>query len=291
MFDDLLRYLPQTADKLQVLRAVARPRLAKATPRSAVANLPAVRMNALPVASRPPLCRLVDCNIGGYKEIAEAITAAGVDIIAQRTQHGVLAFGRDKDIRKAFESFGIKAFDNHPLAAKRLVKEAGERALLRDALFRGLRHRPGLHLQRRGRTTYLLPDPATASLGLFNTDKTKPVDRFSGTVPKTLVPWSEACALRVDYRLDQLWLLIEPTIIADKPADPEAEIEDLVREFVRERQVRRHNRAANAMLDGWISLIFGRDASVRLKAFGIGDGVDAEFEVLRTSGFSGAGQR
>lgn len=55
------------------------------------------------------------------------IVAAGVDTGARRLRQGVLAFGRDGDIRKAFETFGIKAFDAYPPAAKRLVRETGER--------------------------------------------------------------------------------------------------------------------------------------------------------------------
>jgi hypothetical protein len=112
----------------------------------------------------------------------------------------------------------------------------------------------------------------------------------SGVVPKTSIPWSEACGLRVDYRLDQFWLLVEPTITTDIAPETPDDIAELAREFVRERRARRHNRLANAMLDGWISLIVGKEPSVRLKAFGIADGIDAEFEILRTSGFSGVGK-
>jgi hypothetical protein len=36
--------------------------------------------------------------------------------------------------------------------------------------------------------------------------------------------------------------------------------------------------------------IVGREHRVRLKAFGIADGIDAEFEILRTSAFSGIGK-
>jgi hypothetical protein len=125
---------------------------------------------------------------------------------------------------------------------------------------------------------------------IFNTDTVKPVDRVAGVVPKTDIPWSEACGLRVDYRLEQLWLLIEPTIAAELPADAPGDIAELTREFVRERRARRHNRFANALLDGWISLIVGSEQRVRLKAFGIADGIDAEFEILRTSAFSGIGK-
>ncbi|MGY3238533.1 hypothetical protein ACVWZ4_000834 [Bradyrhizobium sp. USDA 4472] len=104
---------------------------------------------------------------------------------------------------------------------------------------------------------------------IFNTATAKPVDVVSGIVPKTDVVWSEACGLRVDYRLEQLWLLVEPIVITELAADASDDTLELTREFVRERRARRHNRLANAMLDGWISLIVGRQPSVRLRAFGI----------------------
>ena len=247
-------------------------------------------MNALAVTSRPALCRIVDCTIGGDKEVEEAVSKVSVDIIAHRVRDGVLAFGRDADIRTAFEPFGIKAFDQHPLSSKKLVKEGGERALVRDALFRAIAGRPGLSLERRHSRVRLRPMPGQVQASIFNTDTAKPVDRVSGVVPRTDIPWSEACGLRVDYRLEQLWLLIEPTVTTELPADAPDEIVELTREFVRERRARRHNRFANALLDGWISLIVGREPRVRLKTFGIADGVDAEFEILRTSAFSGIGK-
>ncbi|WP_298362429.1 SIR2 family protein [uncultured Bradyrhizobium sp.] len=291
LFSDLLRFLPQTADKLASLTGAPRPRLATAKLRPSTAAVPAIRMNALAVSSGPALCRIVDCTIGGDKEIEEAIAKIGVDIIAHRTRDGVLAFGRDNDIRKAFEPFGIKVFDHHPLSSKRLVKEGGERALVRDALFRAIAGRPGLTLERRGNRVRLRPVPEQVKPSIFNTATAKPVDIVSGTVPNTDVVWSEACGLRVDFRLEQLWLLVEPIVVTELAADASDETVELTREFVRERRARRHNRLANAMLDGWISLIVGREPTVRLKAFGIADGIDAEFEILRISAFSGIGKR
>ncbi|WP_152539828.1 SIR2 family protein [Afipia sp. P52-10] len=289
-FSDLVRYLPQTADKVQALAGATRPRLAKSTPRTSTGNTPAIRTNALPLVSQPALCRLVDCQIGGYQDIQDAISAAGVDIDAHRIRDGVLAFGRDTDVRKTFEPFAIKVFDTHPLASRRLVKETGERAIVRDALFRALGKCPGVTLQRRGRRFFLVPDARQVQPSIFGTDRVKPVDRLAGTVSGTQIGWTEACGLRVDHRFDRLWLLLEPTIITDIPEETPEEHVELVREFVRERRARRHNRHANALLDGWITLIIGKGQSVRLRAFDIGDGVDAEFELLRTSGFSGVGR-
>lgn len=290
LFSDLLRYLPQTAEKIAALTGAARPRLAKATPRTSTGSVPAIRMNALAVTSRPALCRIIDCTIGGDKEIDEAIAKAAVDVIAHRTRDGVLAFGRDADIRAAFEPFGIKAFDQHPLSDKRLFKEGGERALVRDALFRSIAQRPGLTIERRRNRARLRPVPGQVQPAVFNTDTAKPVDRLAGLIPKTDVPWSEACELRVDYRLDRFWLLLDPVVIADLGADAPEDVIETSREFVRERRARRHNRFANAMIEGWITLIIGREPSIRLKSFGIADGIDAEFEILRTSAFSGIGK-
>jgi hypothetical protein len=62
---------------------------------------------------------------------------------------------------------------------------------------------------------------------------------------------------------------------------------DQAREFVRRRRTGRHNRLANAILDGWVKLVAGDEMTIRLRAFGISDGLDAEFEIARTTGFSG----
>ena len=287
LFADLVRYLPETAEKLQRLDSTVRPRLSTSTPRSSVRSTPAIRTNALAVVSRPALCRLVDCTIGGFQEIEEAIAAADVDIVARRVRQGVVAFGRDGDIRTAFEPYGIKAFDAHPLAALRLVRETGERGLVREALFRAVGRKPNLRLQRRRRTAVLLPDPARVAASVFNAGNVQPVDQISGTVGRTSVAWSEACLLRMDYRLDQMWVLLEPIVVTELTDDAPDEVVETTREFVRERRARRHNRMANALLDGWISLIVGDDQSVQMRTFDIGDGVDAEFELLRTSAFSG----
>lgn len=290
LFSDLLRYLPQTAGKIAALTGVAPPRLAKAPLRKSTGIVPAIRMNGLAVTSRPALCRIVDCAIGGDKEIDEAIAKAGVDIIAHRVRDGVLAFGRDADIKTAFESFGIRAFDHHPLSDKRLLKEGGERALIRDALFRAISRRPGLKIEQRRSRVRLRPIPGQVQPAIFNNETAKPVDLLAGLIPKTDVPWSEACDLRVDYRLDQLWLLIGPIVVADLAPDAPEDVVEATREFVRERRARRHNRFANAMIEGWITLIVGCEPNVRLKSFDIADGSDAEFEIMRTSAFSGNGK-
>ncbi|MGE3284110.1 MAG: SIR2 family protein [Hyphomicrobiaceae bacterium] len=138
LFSDLLRFLPKTYEKVQSLADTARPRLAATAILAAKADVPAIRTNALPVTSYPAICRLVECGIGGFADIEAAIQEAEVDIDARRCREGVVAFGRDVDIRKAFEPYTIRAFEPYPIASSRLTHETGERGVVRDALFRAL---------------------------------------------------------------------------------------------------------------------------------------------------------
>jgi hypothetical protein len=42
------------------------------------------------------------------------------------------------------------------------------------------------------------------------------------------------------------------------------------------------------LLDGWVTLVAGATSTGRrMRAFDIADGIDAEFEVMRVSAFSG----
>lgn len=145
---------------------------------------------------------------------------------------------------------------------------------------------PGLKVERRGRSTLLIPDAGLVQPAVFNTGF-KAVDRVAGTVPGTEIAWTEACGLRLDWRLDRLWLLLEPRVIIETDeATPEADLA-LAQDFVRERRALRRNKAANSLLDGWTSLIVGQGPSTQLQAFGISDGMDADFEIHRVTGFSG----
>lgn len=121
LLSDLVRFLPETAQAAQSIQDATRPRLTKAPLRVARAPTPAIRTNALPITSYPAACRLVDCDIGGWEEIQAAIAASGADILAQRCQLGVLAFGRDADVRRTFEPHKIATFDTHAIRADRLA--------------------------------------------------------------------------------------------------------------------------------------------------------------------------
>tara|TARA_R110000782_G_scaffold268961_1_gene366193 strand:+ start:8224 stop:10002 length:1779 start_codon:yes stop_codon:yes gene_type:complete len=287
LVSDLVRFLPETADKLADIEGAKPPRLRSAPLKTPGATTPSIRTNALPIISHPVMCQLVDCDIGGWSEIREAIEKAGVDIEARRTKEGVIAFGREPDIRKAFEPFGIKRFETRSIPDKNLAYESEDRRLIRDALMRALGNRPQIKIVRRGWRVIALPNLDTVKPADFQLGNVKPVDRLSGMVGNTGIRWTECCELRLDYKLDRLWLLMEPIIHRDIPEETGATQVEESKEFVRDRLAGRFNPKVNAMLSGWASLLVGSDRTVTLRSFGISDGIDATFEVSSITGFSG----
>lgn len=287
LMSDIVRFLPQTENKLGAIEGAKPPRLSSSPLRRPSKFTPTIRTNALPIISHPVMCRFVDCEIGGWKEIKDAIDNAGVDILAQRISEGVIAFGRDKDIRATFEPFGIKTFDTRSIPNKRLIRESGDRSLIRECLLRALNKRPDIEIVRRGRRLLALPNASTVRPQVFHDGDSRPVDVIRGQVGSTGITWTECCELRIDYRLDRLWLLLDPKIYRDIPENTPEEKIELSKEFVRRRLTARFNPSANSVLNGWVRLLVGDDREITLSSFDISDGIDAVFEISAVTGFSG----
>lgn len=282
LFSDVVRFVPQTASKIEQIGDADRPRLGKALLRVSDGTFPVVRTNALPITSFPASCRLAVCTIGGVAEVQEAAKAAGVNLDLTRVRAGVLAFGRDADLRKALAKNNVTSLETFALAPRRFRYESGERSLVRDALVRSIGQRPGLVVERRGRRTILFTEPSV-DVRVFN----RALNQLSGVAPGTNIRWREGCELRLDWRLDQLWLLIAPCIVLDLEDGMSEDAIAKARDFVRERRAQRRNKDTNSVFDGWIELIVGKEDSRRYRAFGISDGIDADFEIQRVTAYSG----
>ena len=287
LMSDIVRFLSATASKLDAIKGVRPPRLGSAPIRRPNNQAPIIRTNALAIVSRPVICRLVDCDIGGWKEIEEAIRIAGVKILAQRTKAGVSAFGRDADIRKVFSPHTIKRMDTRSIPDQRLTHENGDLALIRESLFLALAKRPDIMIQRRGRTVFALADTNRVTVQDFTEGTIRPVSSISGVVGNTSIGWMEACALHLDHQLSQLWLLLEPRVILNIPEDATSEQIAAAQDFVRERTSSRYNKQANALLAGWVRLLVGPEPTRVINGFGISDGLDPSFEISSVTAFSG----
>lgn len=282
-FDETLRDLVRLISDLDTtaLNAFSSRRCiwSPAAKPSGSSGFPVVRLNALELTTVPSVCRRVNCNIGGHAEVVTAIERAAVDILATRTQAGVLVFGADTDVRAAFSAHGIKEFDLHAVEVRRLRYDSQERGLLRQALSQALARRHGLTLIRRRNTDLLAPaDPADTRWAPLK----KLVGSLSGAVPKQPeLKWSEGVGTRLDWGDDRLWLLFEPRIIMKGVTE---ENRAASTDFSRERTVRRYNTMLNELIFFWASLIASDGAE--LHALGVTVGVDAVFKLGLDTAFS-----
>lgn len=287
---DLLDLEPDLPENLRSLLD-RRARLAKDSPvpEPSQRGWPIVRFNVLPIVEAPTLLRRVVCDIGDTEQVRQAIGAAQADIIGCRSHRGVLAIGSDAEVRRCFQPFGITEFGLHDIDPERLDRESAEKGLLVDALIHGIGRGRSLIPVQRGRRQSLIPRPEDASSPRFAALR-RAAGSIRGTIAGTTIEWSEGLRIRLDYRLDRLWLVLLPTIWVGLTPNGDGPIDrptmQRVRDFQRERLATRYNRVANEILDGWISVLFPDAEDAVFQSLGISDGVDATFRVARRTAFS-----
>jgi len=93
--------------------------------------------------------------------------------------------------------------------------------------------------------------------------------------------WREGIGIRLDWADERLWVLIEPRTVFEGIND---ENRGVAADFSRERSVKRYNRQLNALIAFWAKRIAADGAELR--AFGIGDGIDAVFRLSGDTAFS-----
>ena len=278
MMRDLIRlldghdtdYLDEFAQERRIWSPAAVPTGRRGTP--------VIRLNALPVVQAPPQCRRVACEIGGTAEVREAIRSAGVDVIAARSQNGILAFGSDADVRAAFGSYGIETLDIHTLERERQRFDSTERGLLRESLTRALERQRSMVAIRRRRSDFLAPRNPTDS-------NWSPLTRLVGTLAGTVnghpeLHWKEGVGIRLDWAADRLWMLFEPRTVFDGLDDTNR---FAAADFARQRTIRRYNKELSQLFDFWSEYL--AQGGEELRALGIGAGIDAIFRLsMRTAG-------
>ena len=227
----------------------------------------------------PNVCRRVVCEIGGHAEAREAVQQAQVRVLVSRVRVGVLAYGRDADVRKAFGAHGITEFDLHAIDSKRLRYESGERGLLREALSLAIaRCRHLEHTRRRSADLFRpldVEDPAWAPLRRLVSPLSGIVEGFAD------LRWREGIGTRLDWADDRLWLLVEPRIVFDGLTDDNRAA---ATGFAREKTVKRYNRILNDLVGFWASVLAG--TGDELRALDISDGVEAVFTLSADTAFS-----
>ncbi len=283
---EVATFLPELEGLAVSFRKERAGRRAALTAQKRGGAFPVIRTNAFAITAYPQIARLIDCTIGGTREVRDTLEAAGKRGVATRIRDGVIAFGDDEDLRAAFSSHDIVGWNTHPILEARLIRESGERALLRETLFRTIAERAGVDLMYRRGETLALADSTSTPRERFRGLK-DPAD-VHGIVPGTGVQWREACGLRLDFKDGRLWMLLEPRLVIHWNDEVGGEEADRAKDFTRERTARRYNSQANELLDSWRTILLGSDVGqVTLVAGPFLRGIGASFTVDTTSGFSG----
>lgn len=249
---------------------------------------PVIRLNALPVTGWPTICRRIDCAVGGTKEVREIVKTQKVNAIAVRSRFGVLAFGEDGGLRRAFAQFDIKGFDCQSVELSRLHTESTELGLLREALAHAIQSSYPVVVERVHSNYILIPDLTKESAhGLAALQNA--IGPLGGAIPRTSVEWTEALEIKLDYKLSRMWLLIEPTVHFGKPNTRDERF--LCADFVREKLATRYNRQWNSLIEAWIAFLMEDREDTTVRAFGISDGIDASFTLNRITAFTRRAER
>ena len=241
---------------------------------------PVVRLNALPITQRPSICRRVVCNIGGTAEVRDAIARTGANVIAVRSQAGVLAFGSDVDIKTVFEPYGIDEYDIYTLETWRLMQDTTQRGLLSEALIKALPRQYNLDLFWRGGSNFLAPSNP-------NSEEWTRLRSIVGSVGGVVgrdgeLRWREGISFRLDWAAKGLWLLFQPTTVFDEVSDYN---KATASDFGRARTIDRYNRKLNSLFDFWANYLV-REDTLELRALGVADGIDAVFHLAQPTAFS-----
>lgn len=255
-----------------------RARLSDATIPVGKIEFPVLRYNAIRVSQFPTVCRRIVCNIGGAKEVREAVANSGLNVIAARVRAGVLLFGSDADVRKIFGGCAIADFDLHAFDQKKFRFDSAERGLLRRAVSLAIaRNREmGITHHRDGD----LLTPKNIDDVLWSPLK-KLVGKLEGEITGTSLTWREGVGLRLDWANEELWLLVEPRTVFH---GQNQENKGAAANFSRERTATRYNKKLNDLIDFWTKLIAGDGSTI--SSLGVTEGVDAGFDLSYVNGFS-----
>ena len=206
---------------------------------------PVVRLNALPLLEVPTHCRRVECEIGGTAKVREA--AKDASVIAVRSRVGVLAFGSDVEVRRAFDPYGVTEFDLHALNAGSRT----ERGLLHDALRAALIRGGGLAALPDNRWDLVPAQPRDPCWNPLR----KMVKTLGGELGADReLRWHEGISIRLEWSGDRLWLVFNARTVFEGVTDDNKAV---AADFSRERTVRRYNTGVERFV-GLLVTLSGR---------------------------------
>ena len=246
---------------------------------------PLVRFNALPILQYPNNARIFKCNIGGAREVKDALDKHNSPIIAIRRKFGIVGFGDDEDFKKAFEGYGAHEMDLYPISDNDLMyDDTSTKELITNAVLKALCEGEPLRSAKRRGKYFIFPNPKKLNEPLFSTLK-KTFGVISGNIQKTKLTWIVALQINIQYAKSQPFLIISPTILASKTSEKSENT--LVAPFIKEFTARWYNQKYDEILNAWIKVLFKESKELKIIAFpSMSNGVNAAFKLSRTTAFT-----
>ncbi|BBA68611.1 SIR2 family NAD-dependent protein deacylase [Geobacter sulfurreducens] len=223
-------------------------------------TFPALRTNALPVATRSIRCGTVDvtCPVT-FSELRERVRQRSSTAIMTKTDK-VLFFGDRHEVSKVFNEDEIKSIApcNFADIVQNVADSTVFKAFIEQAILTALLHgKPLLHRVKH-KTHYAVVPNDSAKDDTF-LDLRKAVGskgnlgEITGKVPFTKeLTWAEAVSIRLEERGGRLWIMLKPDIWI-KPLAKREEATD----FMRTRRRYRYNQCSYQILDAWIKILLG----------------------------------
>jgi len=290
VFGALFKGISEVPEPLRLKVDIFRDR----TPRQAILSsgkrFPVIRLNGLPILDFPSTARLIDCEIGGTKEMEEAINDAQADVIAIRKKEGVIGFGADSEFDKAFQGASINGRSMYTIPPWQLkYEESTFKDLFLKAIVRGILSDDSLKYTKRSSSHFIHINPKSVlstrlerltSLSYSSYGKVKKHE-VTGIVNNTNLKWVDAIELSLNLVQNTLFLVLQPTIITQRTN--EIEMGKICGAFVKEKIAQRLNESYNDILSAWIPTLFPtteeESNEAVISAFNIKNGVDARFRI------------
>ena len=272
-------------------------------------EFPVIRTNAFPILEFPQDCLQIHCpQIATYEDLIERMKSTKADVIVTKKGKGVLYLGSQAEKGKFF--IGLK-FEESMYALTDDIKNLGRESLVSDFLTRAVgyalvRTRP-LQFRKRGSEFYVIVDSKNPKdaffLPLLKATSAKTfAGQISGDIAGTPAKWREAVQFNLEFKNNQLWLLIIPTIHIDynitnekweaSKSDPKLKAEiDAIKQaakgFSDKRKRYRFNAQTSSLLDAWSQMLIGeKKHTVELKSFNEACEHNAKFTASSTTAFS-----
>jgi NAD-dependent SIR2 family protein deacetylase len=294
-FSDIIKAFENIPADLQSYLDSNRSRLT-AKPLSEKGNsFPVIRINAIPIIEFPSIARLIDCEIGGAKELQEAINQNKSEVIAIRKKEGVIGFGSDADFQKLLVNYNIKNKSTFPFSENGLKhEESVVKDLFIKSICKAFTNNKELKHTKKGNDNYIYPDLKYANSIFFKNLNELYINNYGkmekheifGNIPSTKLKWVDAVKINISFNFSTLYLIITPTILAQKTIDITEQKKAAA--YIKEKNAQRLNKSFNDILDSWIKTLFNNEIKkeVVIESHNNIDGISAKFKLITRTIYS-----